>query len=253
MPRLPAKREQRTAAGLFFLTDAELEQLYWATYRMERPRGWAGHQPIGAYWRAALAMLVTYGVDTQLLFPHTSRARPLRWGNVYAAGLAPDRSTKHESPHGWLVWSRQKTGHQFCAPMTDVVAAHLQSIAPPDRDDEASIFGVAGGGRPCERFQELVGHAKIAEKLDTLTGQKVPWTLKDLRKTCATRHDENLPGSSSVVLGHAGDGLADVTRRHYRNESPLLFRAITTISYPPAFRAILDDTIKPPADLLFAK
>lgn len=253
MPRLPEKREQKNAAGLFFLTDDELDALYWATYRMHSPRGWKSPWPIGYYWRTALALFITYGVDTQLVFYVDRHATPLRWQNVYGPGLSPNRSSKQESPHGWLAWSRQKTGRQFCAPLTDVVAAHLQSIRPASAGDEDPIFGRAGGGRPCERFQELVKLAKIAEKFDTLTNSKVAWTLKDLRKTCSTRHDENLPGASSVVLGHADGSVADVTRVHYRNPGPLLFRAISTLPYPPAFRAILDDSVKPPSDLLFAK
>lgn len=252
MPKIPEKREQRTAAGLFFLTDEELEKLYWATYRLRKPHGWPHAAAIGAYWRAALAVFVTYGVDTQLVFPMHQRSDRLRWRNVHGPGLSPDRSTKQESPHGWLAWSRQKTGHPFCAPLTEIVAAHLRVIRPAEAQADDTIFGQSGGGRPCQRFQTLVRLARISEKRDPRSGELQAWTLKDLRKTCATRHDENCPGSSSIVLGHAADGIAEVTRKHYTNPGPQLFRAVTTLSYPRAFHAVLDESIRPPNDLLFA-
>lgn len=253
MPKLPEAREQNSVAGLFFLTDAELELIYWATYRLPRPRGWAGRVPFGAYWRAGLAVLITYGCDTQLLWPLDTHGEPLKWRNVHPPGLAPDRQLRHTCDHGWLAWSRQKTGHKFVAPLTDVVAAHLEKLRTKDLDPDSKIFAGSGGGRPCRLFQTLVELAGIKPKTDPISGAAEPWTLKDLRKTCATRHDETTPGSASVVLGHAGgDGLADVTRTHYRNQAPLLFKAMAALQYPRAFRSVLDPTIKPPAPQLLA-
>jgi hypothetical protein len=252
LPRLPPARDSVEAAGLYFFTDEELDQLYWATYRLPQPRGWDKPHGFGQYLRAALTMFVTYGVDTQLVWPVDAWAEGLRWRNLHPPGLSPDRQFRQECEWGWLSWRRQKTGRVFVAPLTQLLAAHLQSIRPTAEDAEAEIFGGTGTYRPCTLFQRLVRLAKIPDKTDPLTGQRRKWQLKDLRKTAATRHEDCTPGSASVVLGHASEGMAAVTAKHYANSAPLLARAIANLRYPPAFHAIVDETLRPP-ELLFAK
>jgi hypothetical protein len=56
--------------------------------------------------------------------------------------------------------------------------------------------------------------------------------LKDLRKTCATYHDADVPESSVEILGHSVGG---ITYRHYAHRAPLAFRAIMTLPQPWAF------------------
>ncbi len=63
-PRFPKPREQRDVAGRHYLTKAEINALYFATHKMERPRGWNRPIPIGRYWRSALVVFFNYGVDT---------------------------------------------------------------------------------------------------------------------------------------------------------------------------------------------
>lgn len=251
LPRLPPARDTVEAAGLYFFTDSELDAIYWATYKLSRPRGWEKPHSFGQYVRGALALFLTYGVDTQLVWPVDAWAEGLRWRNVHPPGLSPDRQFRQECEWGWLSWRRQKTGRVFVAPLTEILAAHLRSIRPTTDDPEAEIFGGTGTYRPCTLFQKLVRLAKIPDKTDPLTGSRRKWQLKDLRKTCATRHEDCTPGSASVVLGHASEGMADVTRKHYANSAPLLARAIAALRYPPAFRAILDESLRPP-ELLFA-
>ena len=69
------------------------------------------------------------------------------------------------------------------------------------------------------------------------TGEKKPWLLKDLRKTCATYYDEHVPESSIEILGHSVGG---VTYRHYAHRAPLAFRAIMTLPQPSAFAAAVN-------------
>jgi integrase len=258
VPRFPDDREQKEAAGLFFLNEAQLNALYWSAYNMPRPHVWRAAQPIGAFWRAALSVWFTYGVDTQTVFPYDRQALPLRWRHVYWEPPAPDQRVNMTSEWGWLFYERKKTGRAFMRPMTREVHLHLRAIAPAALDPESPVFGTAGGSRPCERFQELVELAKLPKKREFPSQLEFEWTLKDLRKTCATWHEENLPGSASVILGHSlgaskNDGRAAVTYKHYANVSPLEYRAITTLPYPAAFRSIWDESIKPTSDLLFAK
>src|SRR6266704_2225724 len=51
-----APRPQRDVAGRHYLTKAEINALYFATYQMQRPRGWDLPIPVGRYWRAALVL-----------------------------------------------------------------------------------------------------------------------------------------------------------------------------------------------------
>jgi len=40
VPRFPDEKTQRDAAGKFYFNDAKLDDLYWATYQLEKPRAW---------------------------------------------------------------------------------------------------------------------------------------------------------------------------------------------------------------------
>lgn len=256
-PRFPDEREQRDATGLFFLDDAELDSLYWATYQMPRPHAWTRELTVGAYWRAGLAIWLTYGVDTQTLFAYDQAALPIRWKDIYWEPISPDRRIKDVSEWGWLFYRRKKTDKPFMRPMSRCVSMHLRAIAPKEPDPEQPVLDGAGGSRPCKRFQELVQLAGIQPKVTLEDRKGMKWNLKDLRKTCATRYEKHMPGTASVILGHAigaRDGTrAAVTFKHYANVSPLEFLAITTLPVPTAFTAIWDDTVKPKGGLLFAK
>ena len=72
-PRFPRPRPQRDVAGRHYLTKAELNALYFATYRMHRPRGWDAPFPVGRYWRSALVVFFNYGSTPG---PSGSRPRP---------------------------------------------------------------------------------------------------------------------------------------------------------------------------------
>lgn len=63
-PRFPMPRTQRDVAGRHYLTKPEINALYFATHKMERPRGWDHPISIGRYWRSALVVFFNYGLDT---------------------------------------------------------------------------------------------------------------------------------------------------------------------------------------------
>ena len=71
LPRFPKPKPQRDVAGRHYLTKADLNALYFATYKMKRPRGWKQPLSVGHYWRAALVVFFNYGVDTGTLFEGT--------------------------------------------------------------------------------------------------------------------------------------------------------------------------------------
>jgi len=53
--------------------------LYFATHKMERPRGWSGTIPVGRYWRCALVVLFNYGVDTGTMWKSAPRIPEKVW------------------------------------------------------------------------------------------------------------------------------------------------------------------------------
>ncbi len=129
-PRFPKPRPQRDVAGRHYLTKAEINALYFATHKMERPRGWNGAIPIGRYWRSALVVFFNYGVDTGTVWKSAPFHEPILWRHVSWSRQSPDREVKERSRWGWLFYRRVKTGKTFCRPMNRVVHAHIKAIMP---------------------------------------------------------------------------------------------------------------------------
>src|SRR5262249_38420870 len=48
-PRFPKPGPQRAVAGRHYLTKSEINALYFATHKMDRPRGWHRPFPVGRY------------------------------------------------------------------------------------------------------------------------------------------------------------------------------------------------------------
>lgn len=117
LPRFPKPKEQRDFAGRHYLTKAELNALYFATYQMKRPRGWSAPYPIGRYWRSALVLFFNYGLDTGTIWKSTPSHEPILWRHVCWDKQSPDRDIKQQSPWGWLFYKRVKTGKTFYRPM----------------------------------------------------------------------------------------------------------------------------------------
>ena len=47
---------QRDVSGRYYLTKADLNALYFATFQLPRPRGWTQPFTLGLYWRGALVL-----------------------------------------------------------------------------------------------------------------------------------------------------------------------------------------------------
>ena len=218
-PRFPKSRPQRDVAGRHYLTKVEINALYFATHKMDRPRGWDNPVPIGRYWRSALVVFFNYGVDTGTGWKSAPFHEPILWHHVSWGRQSPDREVKEQSPWGWLFYRRVKTGKVFYRPMNRVVHAHIKSIMPENPIPDEPIF-LGGGSRPNARFGELCTLAGIKPKTNIESGEDESWELKDLRKTCATYYDQHMPESSIEILGHSVEG---ITYRHYAHRSPLAF------------------------------
>ena len=234
LPRFPKPKPQRDVAGRHYLTKADLNALYFATYQLPRPRGWKQLLTVGHYWRTALVVFFNYGVDTGTVFKSTSFHEPILWRHV-SWRPEPPNGQGRESRYGWMYYRRVKTNKQFYRPMNRVVHAHLKSIRPTDLEPDQRVFD-CGSSRPNAQFQLLCRLAGVKPKQDVETGEEKPWVLKDLRKTCATYYDAHMPESSIEILGHSVGG---VTYRHYAHRDPLAFKAILSLPQPTAFNALL--------------
>ena len=82
LPRFPKPKEQRDVAGRHYLTKPELNALYYATYKLQCPRGWNHPVSIGHYWRCALVVLFNYGLDTGSLWRTIPVHQPILWRHV---------------------------------------------------------------------------------------------------------------------------------------------------------------------------
>ena len=99
-PRFPKPRYQRDVAGRHYLTKTELNALYFATYQMRRPRGWADAASVGRQWRAALVLFFNYGLDTGTIWKTVSCHVPLLWRHVFWNAQSPDPDVKARSRWG---------------------------------------------------------------------------------------------------------------------------------------------------------
>lgn len=234
-PRFPKPLPAREVAGRHYLKKSEINALYFATHEMPRPRGWRSSIPVGRYWRAALVVFFTYGLDSGTVWGTTSFHEPILWRHVCWSPKAPNREVKQRCRWGWLSYKRVKTGKSFCRPMNRVVHAHIKSlfVGEPKPDDPVFLGSTA---RPNVRFRELCALARIAPNKDVETFEEIPRVLKDLRKTCATYYDEHMPESSIEILGHSVGG---ITYRHYAHRAPLAFKAIMTLPQPSAFLSLV--------------
>ena len=219
LPRFPKPRAQRDAAGRHYLTKSEVNALYFGTYRMKRPRGWNHQFSVGRYWRAALVLFFNYGLDTGTIWKTAPEHEPILWRHVCWNQKCPDGQTKERSRWGWIFYRRVKTQKTFYRPMNRVVHAHLKHLQTEGMENDAPVI-LGGSSRPNLRFQQLCDLANIEPKVDIETGEQQVWSLKDLRKTCATHYDQRLPESSIEILGHSVGG---ITYRHYAHRDPLTF------------------------------
>ncbi len=234
IPRFPKPWPQRDVAGRYYLTKTELNSLYFATYQMKRPKGWKHELPAGAYWRTALTLFFSYGLDTGTIWKTVPCHEPILWRHITWDKRCPDGQTKGLSRWGWIFYRRVKTGKTFYRPLNRVVAAHIKKLESEENGTGSQVFR-GGGSRPNLRFQQLCEIAGIKPKTDIESGEQVPWSIKDLRKTCATHNDEHIPESSIEILGHSVGG---ITYRHYARRDPLAFKAIMTLPQPSAFSAL---------------
>ena len=90
LPRFPKPKPRRDVAGRHYLTKADLNALYFATYELPRPRGWSQPFTVGRYWRAALVVFFNYGVDTGTVFKTAAFHGPILWRHVSWQPASPN-------------------------------------------------------------------------------------------------------------------------------------------------------------------
>jgi integrase len=255
MPRMPEEREQRTEAGIFYLEHDEIDQIYWATFDMPNPRGWASSLPVGAYLRCGLVLFWNLALDTQTVAPceKASEACALRRSDFFFSRRPPSRQMPIESEFGFLWTTRNKTGKDFERAMNREIHDHVRVILGDDAED--SLLMSSGGRRawtyrPNRTFQRLCAKAKIEPKIDRQTRKPKQWNLKDLRKTSGAFAE--VGGDYSPAADMLGHSDSKVTYGHYVSGNIRASLAVMRQPQPASFRSIWDDSIKPPG-LLFVK
>ena len=139
LPRFPKPKPQRDVAGRHYLTKSDLNALYFATYQLERPRGWKQPFTVGHYWRAALVVFFNYGLDTGTIFNSAAFHEPILWRHITWQPEPPNGQGR-ESRYGWLYYRRVKTKKQFYRPMSRVVQVNLKSLRPDERQPDQPVF-----------------------------------------------------------------------------------------------------------------
>lgn len=99
LPRFPKPRPQRDVACRHYLTKAEMNALYFATHRMERPRGRSSPISVGRYWRAALVIFFNYGVDTGTLWKSPPFHEPILFFGIIFRGAGNHPTGKSRKSH----------------------------------------------------------------------------------------------------------------------------------------------------------
>lgn len=198
--RFPKPRLQRDVSGRQYLSKAELNALYFATYYLSRPLVWEQPHSLGQYWRSAMVLFFNYGLDTGTIWKTKITHEPLLWRHVYWSHESPDRQSKLRSRYGWLFYRRVKTNKTFYRPMNRAVRAHLRRLQPPTPIPDEPIF-VAGTARPNAIFKRLISHALVS------LINSIAWEINALRFT------SGLSSMGRVELARSSNSSRNANRR----------------------------------------
>ena len=99
LPRFPKPRPQRNVAGRHYLTKAEINALYFATHRLQRPRGWDQSVSVGRYCARRSSCSSTMALTPER-FGLASQAMNQSFGNTSPGTLSLRTVTSNSSRVG---------------------------------------------------------------------------------------------------------------------------------------------------------
>lgn len=238
---------EKAAADKLYLTREQVGLVYegcsLATWPPADPprRLW----PAPDYWRGLTVMFSTYGPRTQEIVRYESRMETLTWGQISWSEETPSQAGTATCPHGWFWYTPQKQrwakSDPLVLPLTEIAAAHLRAIMPPDPSPAAPVFDFPlSSDRLYEQWEAIRAAAKIRPKKNIKTGVQPEFQLKHFRKTATTLLNLHRPGIAEFIVGHGErDGASSkVSRDHYDNQELRIVEALLTFPQPPAFEAI---------------
>lgn len=190
---------------------------------------WGEHVPVEQLRRKDVREFLDWAYERAVMDEVTNPGRTANKAREHLCAIL------EQSPWGWLLYRRVKTGKAFYRSINRLVHAHLRSIMPDNPRPDSPVF-LGGGARPNTRFETPCVLAGIKPGMDIETGRDEPRELTDLRKTCATYHNKYVFESSIEILGHSVGG---ITYRHDTHRVPLAFKAIMALLQPTAFSALL--------------
>lgn len=219
VPMLPVPRVKKRIARF-----DDLDRFYRECRQATWPQNHGFPAPL--WWRTLLVLVFTYALRASDLIPNKTKQGGLRWSSVIWEPECPIAEFDLVSPHGWLVFTPQKTRRikdELVLPLSETAARHLRHLRDiaPGRD---LIL-------PCPTHYAFWKNENA--RLQRLAGIEQPYTLQEQRKTAVTywsRIDSEL---ASHVAGHAPRG---VTQEHYSNALFVLVKRIEELELPDAYR-----------------
>lgn len=253
---------------------AEAEAMTWPPRDGSRAFGGTGVSP-ATWWRAVLILLRVYGMRVQDLVAYQRGKSPVTWADITFDGRTPNPHGREEWPLGWMYYQSSKVGRKYYLPLTKYTRAAVDRLraGAVARATAAGLADVPGDWPilPCPRggalprwFKRLCAAARVAKPIKLLgveaSGDKwvartsvservfpteaaarawlavaADYVLEDFRSTAATFYaaiEESLPNK---VCGWAEGAKANVGRKNYINDEPVLIKYMPAAPMPRCF------------------
>jgi len=257
-PKLEPLSASKAGRKLYLSYD-QLSRLYQACGVAEWPkrRKSGGNLSYGpaAGWRALIVLLFNYGARTQEFVAYRRTELPaLTWRQVSWDEESPADAGQCRCRFGWMWYTpaKQKRAKPdpLVLPLNEVAAGHLRSLATPlGAREELPVFDWPWSPKELYgQWQAIVDAAGVRPKKSLDGSEDDEYSLKHLRKTCATWHQQHSPGVAPLILGHAKRSVSD---EHYVAAEGQILRAVLGLPQPEAFYEGLKKPVTDRQGMLF--
>lgn len=198
------------------------------------------------YWRWLIVWLFNYGARVQDFVAYESSKRPLTWSSISTDQESPRTYAKSE--WGWFHFVPTKTRWTKDVPlvlaMNETTALHLRAIRPGRLSGDDRLMPITFDKRRFRATWKAIAQAARVKPKRLQDPNGHGYQLKHFRDTCASFHNDNLPGAASMILGHTTptEGKA-VTAAHYDDFEERIVKAMQ-LEQPASFKAIRDRSQK---------
>ena len=241
--------------------------------RRNAPFAGTGLEP-STFWRAILILLRAYGIRVQDLVAYEKDKQPVLWRDITFAERTPNPHGRANWSLGWLYYQSGKVGRKYYLPLTKYTRAAIDRLhaGALERARAAGLDAVPSDWPvlPCPKsglprnFRVLCNTAKVVKpiqlhgvepigdqwKASTSLGVKffsteakatkwladeADYVLEDFRSTAATFYAEIEESLPNKVCGWSEGARANVGRKNYINDEPVLLKYLPTAPMPRCF------------------